>query len=143
MRFYSDLLQGKTVVVNAFFTTCTGVCPVMSGTMARIQDWLGDRLGNEVHLISISVDPENDTPERLREYAERFDAKPGWYILGGEKENVDWALYRLGQYAEQKEAHTNLMIIGNETARVWKKAFGLAKAQELIQMVEETLNETE
>lgn len=143
MRFYSDLLQGRTVVINAFFTTCTGVCPVMAGRLARIQDWLGDRLGKDVFLISLSVDPETDTPERLREYAGRFNAKPGWYFLGGAKANVDWALYRVGQYAEDREAHTNVLVVGNEPAKTWTKAFGLASPSDLIGVVDEILRASE
>lgn len=143
MRFYSDLLQGKTVVINAFFTTCTGVCPVMAGKLVQVQNWLGDRLGKDVIIISLSVDPQTDTPQRLLEYAERFNARPGWYFLGGEKQNVDWALYRVGQYAEQKEAHTNVMVIGNEPAKTWTKAFGLAPARDLIHILDEMLQASE
>ncbi|MDX1501073.1 MAG: SCO family protein [Thermoanaerobaculia bacterium] len=143
LRFYSDLLQGKTVVINAFFTTCTGVCPLMSGKLAAIQEWLGDRMETEVRLLSISVDPETDTPDRLKAYADRFGARPGWYFLGGDKQNVDWALSRLGQYADTPEAHTNVIIVGNEPARVWRKAFGLADAKELIAVLDQALTESD
>src|SRR5215217_2776911 len=92
VRLYSDLMQGKTVIINAMFATCTGACPVMSGTMAKIQDHLGDRVGKDVRLISITVDPVNDTPAKLKEYANRFHARPGWSLLTGSKENVEAAL---------------------------------------------------
>lgn len=141
MRLYSDLLHGKTVVISPFFTTCTGVCPVLNQKLAAIQRHLGERLGSEAHLISISVDPVTDTPDKLAAYAERFGAKPGWYFLSGEKENVDWALYKLGQYVEDKEAHTNVMIVGNETTGQWRKVFGLSPAEELVRIVEEVLND--
>ena len=140
MRFYSDLLHGKTVVIIPFFTTCTGVCPVLSRKMAAIQRRLSDRLGNQLHLVSISVDPETDTPMRLKAYAERFRAKPGWYFLGGTKENVDWVLYKLGQYVDNKEAHTNIFIIGNETTGEWRKFVCLGTTEELIRVVEEVLD---
>lgn len=142
MRFYSDLLQGKTVVINPFFTTCTGVCPVMSQKIAAIQEWLGDRLGKDVHLISLSVDPETDTVPRLKAYAESWGARKGWYFLSGDKANVDWALYRVGQYTDNKEAHTNVMVIGNEPAKVWRKTFGLAKTSDIIAVLEHTLDES-
>ncbi len=67
VRFYSDMLKGKIVVVNAFFTTCTSVCPPMNRSMEKIQEALGDRLGKEVFLVSISVDPLTDTPPRIKE----------------------------------------------------------------------------
>jgi protein SCO1/2 len=141
VQFYSDVLKGKTVVVNAFFTTCTSVCPPMNRNFEKIQEALGDRLGKEVFLVSISVDPVTDTPTRLKEYAAKFHARPGWLFLTGKKENVDWALYKLGQYVEVKEDHKTVVIIGNEPKGLWKKAFGLAKPEELIRIVEDTLKD--
>lgn len=141
MRFYSDLIQGKSVVISVFFTSCVGVCPVLSQKVAAIQRMLGDRLGKEVNLISISVDPETDTPQRLKAYAERFKARPGWYFLGGEKENVDWALHKLGQYVKDKQGHSNILLVGNSRTGRWKKAFGLAPTEELLEVVEAVLND--
>lgn len=141
VRFYSDVLKGKTVIVNAFFATCTGVCPPMNRNMKAIQDALGDRVGKDVFLVSITVDPATDTPTRLKEYAQKFQAKPGWLFLTGKKENVDWALYKLGQYVDDKSAHKSIFIIGNEATGLWKKAFGMANAQELIQIVGSVAND--
>ena len=141
VRFYTDMLKGKTVVINAFFTTCTSVCPPMNRNMEKIQEALGDRLGKEVFLISISVDPTTDTPPRLKEYAQKFHAKPGWRFLTGKKENVDWALYKVGQYVEAKDDHTTVIIVGNETTGLWKKMFGMGKVAELIQIVESVAND--
>jgi protein SCO1/2 len=136
VRFYSDVLKGKTVVVNAFFTTCTSVCPPMNRNMQKVQEALGARAGKDVLLVSISVDPETDTPLRLKEYAQKFHAGPGWMFLTGSKENVDWALYKVGQYVEAKDEHTTVIIVGNEATGLWKKAFGMAKPAELLQVVE-------
>ncbi|HYP52946.1 MAG TPA: SCO family protein [Pyrinomonadaceae bacterium] len=83
VRFYSDLLKGKTVVVNAFFTTCASVCPPMNRNFEKIQEAFGDRVGKDVFLISISVDPATDTPPRLKEYAKKFNARAGWTFLTG------------------------------------------------------------
>jgi protein SCO1 len=141
LRFYSDLLKGKIVVINSFFSTCTSICPPMNRSFAKIQEALGDRLGKDVHLISLTVDPETDTPSRLKEYAEKVRAKPGWHLLTGKKENIDLALSKVGHYVEVKDDHTSIVIIGNEPKGVWTKAFGLAKAEQLIKLVEEILNE--
>ena len=141
MRFYSDVLKDKVVVINTFFTTCTGVCPPINRTLERMQEALGDRLGKDAFLVSMSVDPETDTPSKLKEYSRRFHARPGWIFLTGKKENVDWALYKLGQYVESKDGHTNIIIIGNEPKGLWKKAFGLAKADELIKVVEDVIKD--
>jgi len=141
VRFYSDVLKNKVVIINTFFTTCTSICPPMNRNFEKIQDALGDRLGKNVFLVSISVDPETDTPTRLKEYGRRFHARPGWMFLTGKKENLDWALYKLGQYVETKDDHTSIFIIGNEPKGLWKKAFGLAKPDELIRIVEDVIND--
>ena len=135
VRFYSDVLKGKTVVVNAFFTTCTSVCPPMNRSMEKIQEAFGERVGKDVFLISLTVDPATDTPARLKEYAAKFHAGKGWTFLTGKKENLDWALYKLGQYVESKESHKTVIIVGNEATGLWKKALGMAKVEDLIAIV--------
>ncbi len=142
MRLYSDLLQGKVVVIDTMFTTCHGVCPMTAKTYQRIQEWLGDRLGTDSHMISITVDPLNDTPEKLHAYAKGLDARPGWYFLTGKKENVELALKKLGQYAESKEAHSTVFIVGNERTGLWKKAMGLADVEKILPIVDSVLNDT-
>lgn len=141
MRLYSDLLQGKVVVINTIFTTCTGICPVMSKAFETLQDRVGDRLGEDVHLISISVDPENDTPEKMRAWGEAFHARRGWYLVTGDPENVAFALQKLGQYVEDPESHQAIMLMGNDRTGLWKKAFGLAGAEELIEVFDSVLND--
>jgi protein SCO1 len=141
VRFYSDVLKGKTVVVNAFFTTCTSVCPPMNRNMEKIQASLGDRLGKDVFLVSISVDPLTDTPPRIKEYSKKFNARPGWLFLTGKKENVDWALYKVGQYVQSKDDHTTIIIVGNEATGLWKKMLGIGKAAELVEIVESVVND--
>ena len=141
VRFYSDVLKGKTVIVNAFFTSCTSVCPPMNRNMEKIQEALGDRVGRDVFFVSITVDPEVDTPTRMKEYAKKFHAGPGWIFLTGKKENLDWALYKLGQYVENKDDHKTVFIIGNEPTGLWKKAFGMANVAELVQVVESVVND--
>lgn len=141
MRFYSDVLKDRVVVINTFYTTCTSVCPPMNRNLERVQEALGDRLGKNAFLVSISVDPEMDTPPRLKDYSQRFHARPGWLFLTGKKENVDWALYKLGQYVETKDNHTTIIIIGNEPKGLWKKAFGLAKPDELMKIVDDVIND--
>jgi len=141
VRFYSDVLKGKTVIVNAFFTSCTSVCPPMNRNMEKIQEALGDRVGRDVFLVSMTVDPETDTPARMKEYAKKFHAGPGWLFLTGKKENLDLALYKLGQYVENKDDHQTVLIIGNEPTGLWKKAFGMANVSELVQVVESVVND--
>jgi len=141
MRFYSDLLRGKVVIINSFFGTCQGSCLPMNHNLEKVQQALGDHMGKDVHIISISVDPAVDTPANLKEYAKTLHAKPGRYFLTGDKENVDLALSKLGQFVNDKQNHLNVVIIGNERTGLWKKAFGLADSNELVKVVESVLND--
>lgn len=141
MRFYSDVLKDKVVIINTFFSTCTSVCPPMNRNLEKVQEALGGRLGKDAFIVSLSVDPVVDTPPRLKEYSRRFHARPGWIFLTGKKENVDWALYKLGQYVQTRDDHTTIIIIGNEPKGLWKKAFGLARADELIKIVDDVIND--
>lgn len=141
MRFYSDLLRGKVVIINSFFATCKGVCLPLNRNLELVQAALGDRLGKDVHILSISVDPDVDTPASLKEYAKKLHARPGWFFLTGSKQEVDFALKKIGHFVDDKQAHLNIFIIGNERTGLWKKAFGLAKSEELIKVVESVLND--
>jgi protein SCO1 len=141
MRFYSDLLKDKVVIINFFFATCQGVCLPMNLNLQKVQEALGDKLGKDAYIISISVDPTVDTPANLKEYAKKIKAKPGWYFITGDKANVDLALRKLGQYVDNKQDHTNIIIIGNVRTGLWKKAFGLAKSDELNKVVESVLTD--
>src|SRR5882762_5440787 len=141
MRVSSNLIHDKVVVINSFFATCTGSCLPMNRNLEKVQQALGDRVGKDVRIISISVDPTVDTPASLKEYAKKLHARPGWYFLTGEKRNVDWVLNKLGQYVNDKQDHLNIFIIGNERTGLWKKAFGLARSDELVKVVESVLND--
>jgi len=141
MRFYTDLLKDKVVIINTFFTTCTSVCPPMSRNLERVQSWLGDRLGKDVYIISISVDPTVDTPPRLKDYAQKYKARPGWFLVTGNKENAEFALRKIGQFVESKDDHSTVMIIGNLRTGLWKKAMGMAKPEDLIKVVESVVDD--
>jgi len=141
MRFYTDLLKGKTVIIDSFFATCQGSCLPMSRNLEKVQNLLGDRLGKDVSIISISVDPIVDTPSSLKAYAKKLNARPGWHFLTGDKANVDTVLKKLGQFVDDKQDHLNIFIIGNERTGLWKKAFGLAKSEDLMKVVDSVIND--
>jgi len=127
VRFYDDIMKGKVVVINFMFTTCTGICPPMTANLAKVQEYLGDHVGRDVNIVSITVDPAVDTPEALKKYAGNYKAKPGWYFLTGKKENLDWVLYKLGGYVENKGDHNTFLIIGNEATGQWMRLFAMSK----------------
>jgi protein SCO1/2 len=121
VRFYTDLLKGRVVVIETFFGTCTGSCPRMAGILEGLQSKLGNQLGRDVSLLSFSVDPENDTPAKLKIYADQFHARPGWRFLTGKKENVDFALSKLGPKLARREDHSTVLIVWNDKTGVATK----------------------
>jgi cytochrome oxidase Cu insertion factor (SCO1/SenC/PrrC family) len=131
LRLYDDLLKGKIVVVNTFFSSCDGVCAVIMPKLAALQAVAGDRLGRDVSFLSISVDPLTDTPAKLKTYADGLGAKRGWHLLTGDREQVEQALTKFGQYVEVRESHSNLLIMGNDRTGLWKKVLGLSKAEDI------------
>jgi len=141
VRLYSDVLKGRTVIINTFFASCTDSCPMMAAKFAGLQEWLGDRLGKDVFLVSISVDPVNDTPAKLLAYAERFKARPGWIFLSGKKDNVDFALNKLGQKVVQREDHTTVFLLGNMRTHLWKKAKGTASINDLLPVLRSVIDD--
>lgn len=141
-RLFSDLMDDKVVVIDSVFTNCTGMCPILSKTMAKIQERAGERLGRDVHLLTITVDPENDDREAMAEMAERFGAREGWYFLTGEPENVRLALQKLGQWVEDPETHQGLIILGNQKTGLWKKALGLAAPEKILAIYDSVAGDT-
>jgi protein SCO1/2 len=139
LHFYSDLVKGRVVAINFIFTTCTTICPSLGATFSMVQRMMGDRLGKQVRLISISVDPLTDTPERLRRWGEKFNAQPGWSLITGDKAEIDKLLLALGGFAAKKEDHSPTLLIGNEAAGVWTRAYGLAPAGKLVEIIEEMI----
>ena len=132
MRLYTDVLRGKVAVFHVFFSGCGNTCPEMLRTFQKLQDHLGDRLGREVHLISMTVDPENDRWQALRDHAARLKARRGWYFLTGPSDDVAFALQKLGQAVDRRESHSNLFIMGNDRTGLWKKVQGLAPTEQII-----------
>jgi protein SCO1 len=137
MRFRSELLKDRTVAVNFVFTTCTTVCPALTTTMRAIQRELGDRVGQDVWLISVSVDPTVDRPERLKAFANGFGAGPGWTFLTGEPQDIDRLLKAFGS-AGGINAHATTMLIGNAHTGRWLRTSGLAPASTNVKLIVDT-----
>lgn len=139
LDFYNDLIKGKSVAINFVFTTCTAICPSLTATFRRVQQEARTR-GLDVHLISISVDPTVDTPERLQEYAKKFKADSGWTFVTGDKAEIDALLQALGVAVVNKNDHTPMVLIGNEVADQWTRAYGLSSPKTIVDLVEAALS---
>lgn len=134
LSFYNDLVKGKTVAINFIFTTCTASCPPLTATFRKVQQSAAER-GLPLQLISISVDPTVDTPERLHAFAEKFNAGPGWTFVTGDKSEIDSLLERLGVAVANKNDHTPMIMIGNDPADYWTRAYGLSSPTQLVELI--------
>ncbi len=141
VRFYTDLIQGRAVVIHPFFTTCATTCPPATAQLAKIAKGFGDRMGEEVSFVSITLDPTVDTPERLAEFGRKYGAGDGWTFVTGEAEAVTGVLEKLGQYTPNKEDHPTVLLVGNDRTGVWKKAFALGDPDELMATVRSVVDD--
>lgn len=135
LNFYSDLIKGKTVAINFIFTTCTTICPPLTATFRRVQQEAAAR-GLDVQLISVSVDPTTDTPERMRDFASKFKAEPGWVFVTGDKGQIDSVLQALGVAVANKNDHTPMILIGNDTTDYWTRAYGLTSPTKIVELID-------
>src|SRR5437764_1381227 len=110
LSFYSDLVKGHTVAINFVFTSCATICPVLAANFRQVQKELGESPGR-VRLISVSVDPATDTPERLKRFAAQYHAGPGWSLVTGDKTEIDSLLGALGVTVQNKLEHTPMVLI--------------------------------
>ena len=139
VKYFDDLLAGKTVIVNFIYTTCPDACPMASAKLAEVQELFKDRMGKDVFFYSISVDPEVDTPEVLAQYAKRFNAGPGWLFLTGKKSDIREVRKKMGMLRadeENKEQHTLDMLIGNQATGVWVKRSTMDNPYSIANQVE-------
>ncbi|CAD5369816.1 putative Cytochrome oxidase biogenesis protein Sco1/SenC/PrrC, copper metallochaperone [Rubrivivax sp. A210] len=114
VRFYTDMLKGRTVVINTIYTNCADACPLITQAMNAVRSKIGPAFGKDVFFITISSDPVRDTPQAMKQYAAKQSADvPGWFFLTGKKADVDLVLKRLGQWSQEVESHSTQLIAWN------------------------------
>jgi protein SCO1/2 len=127
-----EINDGKPVILNFIFTSCTTVCPVLSRTMSMVQTRLGPD-ANKVHLVSISIDPEQDTPARLAEYAKRYHAGPDWHFYTGTLAASVTVQKAFDAYRGDKMDHAPATYLRRASGRQWLRMGGFATADEVVQ----------
>lgn len=135
-KFRRDVVGSRIVVANFVFTSCSTVCPVQSAILSAVQDRLGDRLGSEVVLVSVSVDPFNDSPAQMNAMAERFGARPGWYWLTGDETEVGRVLGGLRARADTPGDHVSAFLVGRAGQTRWARLEGSASPEAIVAAVE-------
>ena len=136
IRFYTDLIAGKIVAVNFVFTTCSTICTPQGARFAELRKLLRDKAGRDIHLISVSIDPQSDTPAKLKAWSEKLGAGPGWTLVTGEKNEVVRLLKSLGAFDVDIKRHTPSLLLGNDRDKRWTRAFSLAPAAQLAGLLD-------
>ena len=140
VRFYTDLVKDRVVAVNFIFTTCTTICPPMGANFSKLQSLMGGRAGRDFEMISVSVDPAVDTPQRLDAWAKKFGRDEGWTLLTGSKPEVDNLLKALKIFTPDKTDHSPILLLGDDARNQWTRAYGLAPPVKLAEMIDDLLN---
>jgi protein SCO1/2 len=144
VRFYDELLKDKIVVIELFYTSCTDRCPLETARLAQVEKMLGDRVGKDIFFYSISIDPQRDTPQVLKAYAEKYRAGPGWLFLTGKKEDIELISRKLGLYTEpdpsNRDGHAPAVLIGNERTGQWIRNSALDNPRYMAVMIGDWLN---
>ena len=137
-----EMNDGRPVILNFVFTTCSSICPLMSQVLAQFQRKLGaDR--DRVHLMSISIDPEEDTPARLREYARKFHAGPEWQHYTGTVEASLAAQRAFNVWSGDKMSHAPVTLVRAAPGKPWLRIEGFVTPDELLQKYRQLLEQPE
>lgn len=122
VRFYNDVLKDRVVLLNVVFTSCTDACPLITRKLREVRAALGEERASRITFVSLTSDPLNDTPEKLRDFIHQQGVEaPNWLFLTGDKANVDLVLARLGQLSASPEQHSTLLIAGDVAGRRWSR----------------------
>ena len=141
VRFYDDLIKDKIVVINFMYVKCEGVCPGITANLARLQHRLGRRLGRDIFMYSLTLKPEEDSPEVLRQYAKAYHARRGWTFLTGKPEDMELLRRKLGftdpdpKLDADKSNHIGNIRYGNEPLLRWGSFPGLSKASWMAESI--------
>lgn len=135
--FRTDVIADQIVVIDFVYTTCTTVCPVISAIFQQVQQGLNNRSAANVRMLSVSVDPLRDTPQRLHDYAQKLHAGDNWMWLTGEKTTVDEVLRGLGAYSPNFEDHPSIVLVGDPQSGNWKRFFGFPSPAKILAAVDE------
>lgn len=130
-RFPAELDDGRPVIMSFIFTTCAAICPMITGLLSGVQVKLGDEM-QQVHMVSISIDPEYDRPERLQEYAKKFNAKPQWQFYSGAVKDVEALQKAFSVYRGDKMNHSATILLRGAPGKPWVRLDGFPSSDDVI-----------
>lgn len=132
VRFYSDLVKGRTVAVNFIYTSCSTVCPSSGALFSALQ-----KEHERVQFISISIEPKVDTPAKLAAWSQRFRTTPRWTLVTGTPEAIETLVKSFGQTTARPQDHTPLTIVGSDVTHTWSKLYGFPGSEKIAKLVRE------
>lgn len=137
VSFYNDLVKNKVVLMSFFYTSCTYICISQGENLSKVQALLGTHLGKEVFLISVSMDPRTDTPQKLKYWGRAFHAKTGWTLVSSDTPEMNRMLKAFtGNKPGPQSIHASLVFIGNDKTGKWMMADGLLNPTSLVKLLE-------
>lgn len=141
LRFYDDVVNGRVVLFNMMYAVCTGICPGNTANLRAVQQALGDRIGRDVFMVSMTLQPQFDTPEVLRDYVKSYSIKPGWLFLTGKPADMDVIRRKLGFFNDDPRLdgdlanHTGMLRLGNERLDRWSMMPALSNPDQIARNV--------
>jgi protein SCO1/2 len=146
VRFYDDVIKGRVVLINFMFATCNGACPRTSANLRKVQKALGAHAGRDVFLCSLTLDPEHDTPEVLRDYSKSLGAARGWTFLTGRPEELELLRRSLGftdpdpKVDADKTKHSGIVVFGDDAAGRWSMMPALVDPNRIVSALKRLLS---
>ena len=142
VKFYDDLMKDKFVVINMMYAQCSeGICPISTYNMRQVQKALGNRVGRNIHMYSITLLPDFDTPQVLKKYAADNQVGPGWQFLTGKFSDIEIVRKKLGFYDvdpkvdADRTQHAGVVRIGNDAYDNWMMASTLGSHESILQVI--------
>ena len=136
LRFYSDLIKDKVVVLSFFYTSCTYSCTMQGQTFSKLQSLLGDRLGKSVFLISVTTDPATDSPAQLKSWGKRYNVREGWTLVTGKEAEINKLLLPFTGNRAGAGMHLPATFVGNNRTGLWTSAAGVFEPEALLNAIE-------
>ena len=142
VRLYDDLVKDRVAIVNFMYTECGERCPMVTANLAELYGRLGRRMGKDMLFLSISLTPETDTPEALRDYAAHFGgARPGWLYLTGEAQGIEALRRSMGVWDRDpavdadKNVHAGILTVGNDRTNQWRALPAMLEPRDLAEAI--------
>lgn len=135
LRFYDDAIKGKIVVISFIYTTCRDICPVTTARLAQVKDKLGALVGQSIFFVSISIDPANDTPDKLKAYTEAFQTGPDWLFLTGSVQDIAVLRHKLGERSRKVAEHRSDIMLVNDATGEWARDSAFSDINTLVMTI--------